>query len=78
MAKRSAQPVKVETISPRLLSYEDAARFLGIAVKTLRNWTAAGKYPEIRPRKLGGKPLFDRIVLERFCDSLPAAGDNCA
>ena len=63
------KPDKVQ-ITPRLLSYEDAAHYLGLSVQTLRNWMSAGKYPEIRPRKLGGKPLFDRLVLDKFCDSL--------
>jgi len=65
-----ANSKKVEQLTPRLLSYDDAAKFLGLSTKTLRNWMSLGKYPEIRPRKLGGKPVFDRLTLERFCDSL--------
>jgi predicted DNA-binding transcriptional regulator AlpA len=63
---------RVEKLAPRLLSYDDAAKFLGLSTKTLRNWVSLGRYPEIRPRKLGGKPIFDRLALERFCDSLMA------
>ncbi len=63
-------------IAPRLLSYEDAARFLAISTKTLRNWVSLSRFPEIKPKKLGGKPVFDRLVLERFVDSLPTGDSN--
>jgi hypothetical protein len=68
MAK--AEKSRTEKIVPRLLDYQSAACFLGLSVQTLRNWVSAGKYPEIRPKRLGGKPLFDRLTLEKFCDSL--------
>jgi predicted DNA-binding transcriptional regulator AlpA len=74
MATCKPKSQKVETIGPRLLSYEDAARFLGLSTKTLRNWVSLGRYPEIRPKRLGGKPVFDRLVLEKFCDSLSEEG----
>ncbi len=64
--------VKVETIRPRMLSYNDAAKYLGIAVKTLRNWcarNAVNPFP-VRPKKIGGKPLFDLRELDDYLDSL--------
>lgn len=61
--------VKVERIMPRLLTYEDAAAYLGIGVKTLRNKISLGTLP-FKPRRIASKPLFDLKELEQFCDSL--------
>ncbi|MGA2937624.1 MAG: helix-turn-helix domain-containing protein [Syntrophobacteraceae bacterium] len=68
--------IRVETVAPRLMSYQDAAKFLAISTKTLRNWISQNKFPEIRPSKLGGKPVFDLRKLERFCDALKGGGDG--
>jgi len=59
-------------INPRLLDVESAARFLGIAPKTLRN-RLGPKAPDpfpVKPKRIGRKVLFDIRDLERFCDKL--------
>ena len=64
--------VRVEVIGPRMLSYRDAALYIGIAEKTLRNRTSRrAKNPlPFKPKRVAGKPVFDRLELDRFCDSL--------
>jgi predicted DNA-binding transcriptional regulator AlpA len=60
-------------IQPRLLNVEQAARFLGIAPKTLRNRIGPrAKHPfPVRPKKIGKRVLFDRRDLDNFVNSLP-------
>jgi len=64
--------VKVETVRPRLMSLEDAAKYLGLAPKTLRNRMCPdAKNPLPIPwRKYGKKILFEVADLDRFADSL--------
>jgi len=70
MAK-APKKVTVETIRPRLLSIADAAMYLGIAVKTLRNRLSdKGKPFPVRPRYYGGKPLFEIAELDALIESL--------
>jgi len=60
-------------IQPRLLDIRNSARFLGIAEKTLRNRLgpkAPCPFP-VKPKKIGGKPLFDIKDLNAFVDGLP-------
>jgi predicted HTH domain antitoxin len=61
--------VKVEAIRPRLVSIADAAQYLGLAPKTLRNRLSDKSFP-VRPRYYGGKPLFEVSELDAFIDSL--------
>jgi predicted DNA-binding transcriptional regulator AlpA len=63
----------IKEITPRLLSVEQAARFLGIAPKTLRNRIGPrAKHPfPVRPKKIGKRVLFDRRDLDDFVNSLP-------
>jgi len=63
--------VKVETIRPRLVSIADAAQYLGLAPKTLRNRLSdkESQFP-VKPRYYGGKPLFEIAELDAFIDSL--------
>lgn len=63
----------IKEITPRLLSVEEAARFLGIAPKSLRNRIGPrAKYPfPVRPKKIGKRVLFDRIDLNTYVDNLP-------
>jgi hypothetical protein len=71
MAK-TPQIVRVETIKPRLVGITDAARYLGLAVKTLRNRTgpkATDPLP-IPVKRIGKKVLFDVADLDQFIDSL--------
>lgn len=65
--------VKVESISPRALCIRDAARYMGLAEKTLRNRLgsrAKDPFP-VKPRYFGGKPLFLVEELDAFLESLP-------
>jgi excisionase family DNA binding protein len=50
---------------PRLLTVEQAAAYLGLASKTIRN--ALG-----RPVKVGGRVLFKKEALDLYIDSLGA------
>jgi hypothetical protein len=62
----------IKEITPRLLSVEQAARFLGIAPKTLRNRIGPrAKHPfPVRPKKIGKRVLFDIRDLDDFVNSL--------
>ena len=68
---KAIKQVKVEKIQPRLLCITDAALYLGLAPKTLRNRLSdkANPFP-VRPRYFGGKPLFEVSELDAFIDSL--------
>jgi predicted DNA-binding transcriptional regulator AlpA len=52
-----------------LLTIRQAAAFLGMAEKTLRNRLSDGTFP-LRPVRLSGRPLFKRRDLENLVDSL--------
>jgi len=52
-----------------LVSVQEAARCLGIAEKTVRNWMSAGKFP-VRTFRLGTRRLVRRVDLELFVSSL--------
>ena len=70
MAK-NPQIAKVQEIRPRLLCVKDAAKYLGLATKTLRNRLSDKIKPfPVRPRYYGGKPLFEVKELDDFIDSL--------
>ncbi len=49
---------------PRLLSVEQAAAYLGLSAKTIRNH----RYRLPGLRKWGGKIVFDRQALDRMLD----------
>ena len=71
----SKQPVrvKVESVRPRAVSLVDAAVYIGISPKTLRNRTgprAPNPFP-VKPRYYGGKPLFLVEELDQFLEGLP-------
>jgi hypothetical protein len=53
--------------SPVLLDETNAARILGLSVKTLRRWRWAGKGPAFL--KIGGAVRYDRDDLEGFIAS---------
>ncbi|MGA2026260.1 MAG: helix-turn-helix domain-containing protein [Syntrophobacteraceae bacterium] len=65
----SVKLAKVDTVQRRLLPYCDAAAYLGLSVKTLRNKISLGVLP-FRPRRIASKPLFDIRDLDAFCDAL--------
>lgn len=59
---------------PRLLNINDAAKYLGIAPKTLRNRLgpkAENPFP-VKPKRIGKMVLFDLKALDAFIDSLDA------
>ena len=59
-------------IQPRLLNIEQTARYIGLAPKTIRN-RLGPKAPDpfpVKPKKLGGRVLFDIRDLDRFIDDL--------
>lgn len=51
--------------APRLLDVEDAARYLGVARKTLYKWVEGGQVPFIR---IGRLVRFRRVDLEAWVD----------
>jgi len=52
-----------------LFTIRQAAVFLGMAEKTLRNRLSDGSFP-LRPVRLSGRPLFKRRDLENLVDNL--------
>lgn len=58
-----------------LVSVQEAARCLGIAEKTVRNWMSAGKFP-VQTFRLGARRLIRRVDLELFVSGL--GGDQSA
>jgi excisionase family DNA binding protein len=69
LVEEAVQRVKVGMIRPRLCDYESAARYLGIAPKTLRNMISAGKLP-FRPIHINSKPLFRLDDLDEYIEGL--------
>jgi hypothetical protein len=70
---KNPQVVRVsDTVRPRLVGIEDAARYLGIAPKTIRNRIGPkAKNPlPVKPKRIGGKVLFDLRELDEYADSL--------
>ncbi len=70
--------VKVESIRPRAVSITDAARYLGLAPKTLYNQLSrnAKKPLPIRVYRFGGKPLLDLADIDAYLDSLLVDGER--
>ena len=69
---KAPQIVKVESVRPRLVGVDDAARYLGLAPKTLRNRTgprATDPLP-VPIKRIGKKVLFDVKDLDHYVDSL--------
>jgi hypothetical protein len=59
-------------IAPRMLSVEDAARYIGLAAKTIRNriGSKAEKPFPVKPKRIGGRVLFDIKDLNTYLDCL--------
>jgi predicted DNA-binding transcriptional regulator AlpA len=72
--KELRQVIREELRAPakRLLTVEEAAAYLGIAAKTLRNGLGpkADRPFPVRPVKVGGRVLFKREALDSYIDSL--------
>lgn len=65
---------KKTNITPRMLSVNEAAQYIGLAAKTIRNRIgpkAMIPFP-IRPKRIGGRVLFDVKDLDAYLDRLPA------
>ena len=60
------------SITPRLLSYQQAADYLGVSYWTVRAWAESGKLPIV---KLPGSRLLrvERTELDRFVDACRVA-----
>lgn len=66
---------EVRTPLKRLLTVEEAATYLGISPKTIRNQIgpkAVKPFP-VRPVKLAGRVVFRREDLDRYVDNLGGA-----
>ncbi len=62
----------------RLLGIVEAANYLGIAPKTLRNRLgprAVNPFP-VKPKRIGKRVLFDIKALDAFVESLPTTYDR--
>ncbi len=60
--KKKAKP---PAVAPKIMSAEDAAQYLGIALITLRRWAQQGRIPHLR----AGRLLKFRIAdLDRWID----------
>lgn len=60
-------------IKPRMLSIDQTARYVGLASKTIRNRIGPrAKVPfPVRPKRIGGRVLFDVKDLDAYLDGLP-------
>ncbi len=68
----SEQLQELQRIHKRLCSIEDAAVYLGISAKTIRNRLgprAPNPFP-VKPKRIGKRVLFDLRDLESLVDSL--------
>jgi predicted DNA-binding transcriptional regulator AlpA len=63
---------QINTMTKRLLSADEAARYLGISVKTLYNQTGpkAKKRLPVKVKRVGKLLKFDIRELDAFIDSL--------
>jgi hypothetical protein len=71
-AEVKALRAELRVLARRMLTIPEAAHFLGISEKTLRNRTgkkAANPF-EVRPKRVAGRVLFDLRDLEDFVDGL--------
>jgi hypothetical protein len=69
-----------DAIQPRLLTVNQAARYLSVSTWTIRDWTAADLLPTVqlpplraregdRPKARLRRLLFDRVDLDAFVDA---------
>lgn len=56
------------TYAPRLLPTPQAAAYLGISATKLRDLP-------LRPKRLDGKVVYDRLDLDSYADALPLDGE---
>jgi excisionase family DNA binding protein len=56
---------------PRLLDIPDAAEYLNLSAKTIRNRLSDRENPfPVQPKRFGKRVLFDRKDLDRFVDEM--------
>ncbi len=70
--KSEPSSIQMQGRGRRMLSVQEAARYLGIAPKTLYNRThrrATNPFP-VKAKKIGNRTLFDSRDLEKFVDSI--------
>ena len=60
--------VGAASVTPRLLSRAEAARYLGVAPATLDKAVRAGQFPA--PLRIGVRNLYDRAALDAKLDAL--------
>ena len=65
---------EIRAPAKRLLSIPEAAEYLGLAPRTVRNELSRKTFP-VRPVKHGGKVLFRREDLDRYIDGLVGAAE---
>ncbi len=56
---------------PRLMSVDEAARYVGLGRTKFLDMIDAGIFP--RPKNVGGKTLWDRIALDTCASDMPDA-----
>jgi hypothetical protein len=78
MKTNNSETVKMEKLTiiarwPRLLSIEQAAEYLSIAPKTIRNGLCrdVDKPFPVKPKRYGKRVLFDIKDLDKYVDSIP-------
>ena len=68
-ARRDILPL---SLPPRGLSKTEAAAYLGVSVYSFDGLVARGEVPQ--PKVVGGRWIWDRLVLGRSFESLPDKG----
>lgn len=66
------EKVKI-VVNPRMLSVNQTAQYMGLATKTIRNRIgpkATNPFP-VKPKRIGGRVLFDIRDLDSYLDGLP-------
>jgi predicted DNA-binding transcriptional regulator AlpA len=59
---------------PRGLSREDAARYVGVGISKFDEMVAGRLMP--RPKRVGGRVIWDRIALDAAFSDLPEENGN--
>lgn len=59
---------------PRGMSREDAARYIGVGATKFDQMVADRLMP--RPKKVGGRVIWDRLALDAAFSDLPEEGSN--
>jgi excisionase family DNA binding protein len=60
-------------IDPRLLTVEEAGRYLSISPRTIYNQVSGKRFP-IKPLRVGRSLRFDRYDLDKYIESLKTHG----